>query len=353
MPGTTYSVFLSKRPFNVYKTCIGKIGDLAERIPLLDKIPFPNQLNAWNAVDRAIEKSPKVFLKLASEKNGKEKEITDKLDLLLQCLQELNISEPVTLHMSSIDPTVEQLECIYEVINDLWMEDSKEESKDENLLIETRDLILELRDLLQDYKKILDRSNEREAERYAKERLKDNPLLAKLLPLTLVSSAGAISAFGIDQQGILPPNWNPNKYASDTILSIASSILTQVSCSMGSLYIDQDKPAAILANVTVIAGTCALAPFDDRIEEDESGYLEYLLNSLVNQVFVFTFAYLGTRFCGSKEKVKGFVENRISSTIAYKACNATLGYLGIPFWPSKGVSLLASGVVNPLLSLVD
>lgn len=335
------------KPITAYRGCISKIGDVAEKVtPSLKNISFLNQTDGWNSLDFVMKKKPQVFLTIA-DKNNSRKEIKNKLGLLSACLKELNI--PVSkefTELNSVDQTVKQLAFIYEQIEDKRIESSTIQ----DLLVEADDSILELQDLLENYKKIIDEPTQEETKKFVKNTLKNNPLLAKLAPLTLTSGGAALSAFLIDQQGLLPISWNPNSYISNAILHKAGSLFTQIR-SAGNVLNSQENLITVLQNATTVAGTCALATVDYNFEEEQGRYLNYIASGLINQMFAFTFAYAGARFCGSKEKVKGFVENRVSSTIAYKVCNTALDYLGVSFWSNKSISLIASSLINPLLSL--
>ncbi|MGL4539855.1 MAG: hypothetical protein ACRCU0_02625 [Candidatus Rhabdochlamydia sp.] len=356
-----------KKPVRLYKKFTGKMGDLAEKIAnkgpsLENKIPSLDQIDFWKSLDPALQLTkkhfPTVFLELTN-RNKREEEITEKLESLLPCLQKFSLprlklpTKFTASDIASIDSIIKQLRLIDLSVVAFIQGTTTFSENEKYMLVEAHHSISDLQNLLKEYKAEVHKPIHEEDKKFAENKLKNNPLLVKLVPLTVASVGSVLSAFTIDQEGLLPAGVNPSNLLSKT-LSKTVSLLSNPISSLKDLSFPSMPliSADILQNATMIAGNYALATLnDDSNEEEQQEYSRYMINILVNHIFMCSFAYLGSRVCGSKVKVKEFVEQRISSVLMYKVCNASLACLSIPFWPNKAISTIASSIANPLINL--
>ncbi|MEK7339570.1 MAG: hypothetical protein AABZ92_02510, partial [Verrucomicrobiota bacterium] len=275
---------------------------------------------------------PKEFLKLTGRKE-REKEITKKLESLLACLQHFKIScfkLSKTFTPSGVDSMIRQLKLIDKGVQAFI---AKETDLSENaccMLMNALESISELQSLLEKYQKDVNRPIDEKDRVFAKNTIENNPLVTKVISPTVIALGSVVTPFiTIDCVPYMASN--------------AMILLTNVVHVSASLM-------PVLQNATITTASC-LAAVNYTDEEDQEGIPKYMINTLANQVFMCVFAYVGARMCGSKTKVKEFVEQRISSVLAYKTCNYSLNYLGVSFWPNKTVSSIVSGCTNRLLNL--
>lgn len=348
-----------------YQKISGKIGSLAEKVvskgPSLDNIPSLDQVDFWKSLGPALQLTqkhfPKVFVELTG-RNKKEQEIREKLEFLVPCLQKFALprfklpTEFTASNLTSINSMMKQLKLIHINIVTLIQGTTNFSDDEKCMLMEAIYSISDLRNLLEKYQEDVNKPIHEEDKKFAKNKLNNNPLLIKLAPLTVISIGSVFSAFTIDQEGLLPASLNPSKLIAETISKTIYLMSNQI-CALKELSFFPESrtfgSTAILQNATVMTGTYGLEVFNNYANEED--YSRYFINIFVNHLFMCAFAYIGTRMCGSKVKVKNFVENRISSVLMYKICSASLGYLRIPFWPNKAISVIASIITNPLIHL--
>lgn len=358
----------TKKLVRFYKMFTGKVGSLAEKIankgPSLENSPSLDQVDFWKLLDPTLQLTkrhfPPVFLTI-TDRNRKEKEITEKLESLLPCLQKFSLprlklpTKFTASELSSVDSIVKQLRIIDLSVVAFIRGTATFSDNEKYMLVEARHSISDLQSLLKEYQEEVRKPIHEKDKKNAENKLKNNPLLIKLVPLTVASVGSVLSAFSIDQEGLLPADLNPSNLLSKT-LSKTVDLLSNPISSLKDLRFSQESTSllsvGILQNVTMLVGNCALTILNkDAEEEEQQEYSRYMINILVNHIFMCSFAYIGARMSGNKVHVKEFVENRISSVLMYKACAASLGCLSIPFWPNKIISSIASSMANPLISL--
>ena len=336
----------------LYKNLTKKAGDLAEKavnqvgyllegttnqklsidsLPSLDRTDFEKLLGLSLHVTKKF--FPKEFLSLTG-RNESEKEITKKLESLLACLQYLEIpcfKLSKTLTLSDVDSLIKQLKLIDKGMQAFIKKETDLSENKCNMLMNTLGSISDLQSLLEKYQKDVNEPIEERDRTFTKELIKNNPLVVKVVSPAVIAMGSIVTPFiTID--------------CVPYMVSNAISLLTNV------VYVNTPL-MPVLQNVTITTASCALAAVHYTDEEDQEGYSRYMINILASQVFMCAFAYVGARMCGSKAKVKEFVEQRISSLSVYKICNYSLDYLRFPFWLNKAVSSTASSCTNPLLNL--
>ncbi|MGB7128671.1 MAG: hypothetical protein WBD50_06255 [Candidatus Rhabdochlamydia sp.] len=340
-----------KQTVILYKNFTVKSGDLAEKTvnqvghllektinqkPSIDSLPSLDRADFGKLLDSSLQVTqkffPKEFLKLTGRKES-EKEITKKLESLLACLQHFKIScfkLSKTFTPSGVDSMIRQLKLIDKGVQAFI---AKETDLSENaccMLMNALESISELQSLLEKYQKDVNRPIDEKDRVFAKNTIENNPLVTKVISPTVIALGSVVTPFiTIDCVPYMASN--------------AMILLTNVVHVSASLM-------PVLQNATITTASC-LAAVNYTDEEDQEGIPKYMINTLANQVFMCVFAYVGARMCGSKTKVKEFVEQRISSVLAYKTCNYSLNYLGVSFWPNKTVSSIVSGCTNRLLNL--
>jgi len=276
----------------------------------------------------------------------------------LPCLQKFSLprlklpTKFTASDLASIDSIIKQLRLIDLSVVAFIQTTAIFSENEKYMLVEALHSISDLQNLLKEYQEEVLKPIHEEDKKFAENKLKNNPLLVKLVPLTVASIGSVLSAFTIDQEGLLPADLNPSNLLSKTLSKTVGLLSNPISFLQDLSFPSMPLiSAGILQNVTIIAGNYALATLNDDSNEEEQQEYSYMINILVNHIFMCSFAYLGSRVCGSKVKVKEFVEHRISSVLMYKACHASLTYLSIPFWPNKAISTIASSIANPLIHL--
>ncbi len=343
-----------KQTVILYKNFTVKSGDLAEKtvnqvghllektinqktsidsLPSLDRADFGKLLDSSLQVTQKF--FPKEFLNLTG-RNKNEKEITKKLESLLACLQHFKIScfkLSKTFTPSGVDSMIRQLKLIDKGVQAFV---AKETDLSENaccILMGALTSIKDLQNLLKKYQKEVDRPIDGKDRTFAKNTIENNPLVTKVVSPIAIALGSVITPF-------------------ITIDCLPYMVSKTMGLLNGHIFQFQEGTSLMpaLQNATITTASC-LAAVNYTDEEDQEGIPKYMINTLANQVFMCVFAYVGARMCGSKTKVKEFVEQRISSVLAYKTCNYSLNYLGISFWPNKTVSSIVSGCTNRLLKL--
>lgn len=259
-----------------------------ESFPYLDQIGFGKLLDSSLWITQKF--FPQEFLNLTN-RNKKERKIIEKLESLLACLQHFEIPYfklAKAFISSDVESITKQLKFIDEGIQ-AFIEKKTDLSGDECcMLVNALESISELQNLLEEYQKNINKPIEEEDRIFAKEIIKKNPLVIKIVPPTIIA--------------------------------------------LGSIIVASSYTAIVNSN-----------------EEKQEEYSLYMISNLLNQVTINTFAYMGVRICGSKMKVKEFVEQKISNILAYEACSSGLEYLGVSFWPNKVVSAIVSDLTNHIL----
>lgn len=340
-----------KKTVFLYKSFTNKSGSLAEKavnqvghlletinkkpsvenIPSLDRVDFGKLLDSPLRVTQGF--FPKEFLNLTG-RNESEKEITTELKSLVACLQRLKIPCELseTFTPSGIDSINKQLKLINKGIEAFKEKEANHPANVCRMLINAHSSISKLQILLEKYQKDLNRPIAEEDRIFVKNTIKNNPLVTKVVSPTVIALGSVATPFiTID--------------CAPYIASNAIDLLTN------AVHVFQENAFPVLQNATITTASCALAAVSYTGEEEQESIPRYMINALANQVLTCAFAYVGARMCGSKTKVKKFVEQRISSVLAYKTCNYNLDSLGISFWYNKVCSSTVSSCANHLLNL--
>ncbi|HEV3270294.1 MAG TPA: hypothetical protein VGZ69_06580 [Candidatus Rhabdochlamydia sp.] len=336
----------------LYKNFTNKSGDLTEKavnqvghllektinkkpsledIPSLDRVDFGKLLDSPLRVTQKL--FPKEFLNLTG-RNESEKEITAELKSLVACLQRLKIPYELaeTFTPSGIDSINKQLKLINKDIEDFRKKKANHPANVCRMLINAHSSINKLQILLEKYQKDINRPIEEEDRIFAKNIIKNNPLITKVVSPTVIALGSVATPF----------------ITIDCVPHIASNAIGLLT---NAVHVFQENAFPVLQNATITTASCALAAVSYTDEEEQESIPRYMINALANQVLTCAFAYVGARMCGSKTKVKEFVEQRISSVLAYKICNYRLDYLGFSFWSNKVCSSTVSSCTNHLLNL--
>ena len=344
-----------KKTVIFYKSVTNKAGDLAEKTvnkagcllektinqkPSIDSLPSLDRADFGKPLDLSLQVTqkffPKEFLKLTGRKES-EKEITKKLEKLFACLQHFGIPHDElskTFTRSSKDSMTEQLKLIYENVQ-MFIEEKTGFSENESCALYNAVMsIKDLQNLLKEDQKDINRTIDEEDRIFAKNTIENNPLVTKVVSPTAIALGSVITSF--------------------TTIDCLPYVVSKTKGLLTNIHVFQEGTSLmpLLQNATTITASCALAVANNYTDEEEQESIpRCILNTLTNQIFMCAFAYVGERMCGSKTKVKEFVEQRISGVLAYKICNYSLDYLGISFWPNKTVSSIISGCTGHLLNL--
>ncbi|MDR2540072.1 MAG: hypothetical protein LBC45_05770 [Chlamydiales bacterium] len=329
-----------------YKQLNSKSGDLAERainqvgrflektihqkpsietLPSLDRVDFGKLINSSLRVTQRF--FPKEFLHLTN-RNKREKKITENLESLLACLQHFEIpyfklSKTVTL--SNVDGITKQLKLIDKSVRAFIVREIDLSENECCMLVNALGSISDLQSLLGEYQKDINKPMGEEDRIFAKDVIENNPLVTKVASPTIIALGSVVTPLiTIDGVPYLISLWK-------------------------NLFQESMSLIPVLQNVTIATASYALEVSCTEEKQEECSYLLHIINSLFNQVAISAFAYIGAHMCGSKIKVKEFVEQRISSVLAYKTCNSGLEYFGSSFWPNKAISAIVSGLVSRML----
>ncbi|PWU14710.1 MAG: hypothetical protein C5B45_03995 [Chlamydiae bacterium] len=338
-----------KQTVVLYKELNSKSGDLAERTidqagrflektinrkPSVESLPSLDQIDFGKCIDFSLRMTqkffPQEFLNL-SNRNKSEIEIIEKLKSLLACLQHFEIpcfklSKNCTL--SDVNSMTKQLKLIDKGIQAFIKEEIDLSGDECCMLVNALGSISELQNLLGEYQKDVHKPIDEEDRIFAKNTIENNPLVTKVVSPTIIA-LGSIATPLITIDGV----------------PYVMSVLKNVT----SLFQENVPLIPVLQNATIATASYALAMNCAEEKQEEYSLHMLMINSLLSQFAMGTFAYIGARMCGSKIKVKEFVEQRISSVLAYKTCNRGLEYLRVSFWPNKAISAIVSGLTNRML----
>lgn len=179
-----------KKPVRLYKKFTGKMGDLAEKIankgPSLENIPSLNQVDFWKSLHPTLRLTkkhfPALFLEL-TDRNRREKQITEKLESLLPCLQKFSLpcfklpAEFTASDLSSIDKIIKQLRLIDLSILTFIQGTTVFSDNEKYMLVEAHCSIGDLQNLLKEYQKEANKPIDEEDKKIAENKLKNNPCL--------------------------------------------------------------------------------------------------------------------------------------------------------------------------------
>lgn len=333
-----------------YKQLNSKFGDLAERTidqaglflektinrkPSIETLPSLDRVGFGKLIDSSLRTTqkffPQEFLNLTN-RNKTEKEITEKLESLLACLQHFEIPYfklSKTFTLSDVKSMTKQLKLVDKSVQAFIVREIDLSGDECCILVNARESINALQSLLKKWQKDVNKPINEEDRIFAKDTIKNNPLLTKVVSPTIIA-LGSVATPLITIDGV--------PYLMSSLKSMIRFFQEKVSLM------------PILQNATI--GTVSYALAANCVEEEQEEYsLSHMImiDSLLNQIAVSTFAYIGARMCGSKIKVKEFMEQRASSVLVYKTCNSGLEHLRVPFWPNKAVSTIVSSLTNRIL----
>lgn len=336
-----------KKTVILYKKLNRKSGDLAERTinqvscllekttnrkPSIENLPSLDRVDFGKIIDSSLRMTqkffPQEFLNLTNRSKKSEKEITEKLEPLLACLQHFKIfyfKLSKTFTPSDVNSMTKKLKLIDKSVQAFIKEKTDLSGNECCMLVNALGIIIELQSLLKEYQKDVNKPIDEEDRTFAKDTIKKNPLVTKVVSPAVIA-LGSVATPLITIDGV--------PYVMSSLKNVINLFRENVSLM------------PILQNATIATTYYALA--DNCTEEKQEEYSLHMIviNSILNQVAIGAFAYIGARVCGSKIKVKKFVEQRISSVIAYKTCNSSLEYLECSFWPNKVVSAIVSGLTS-------
>lgn len=338
-----------KQTVILYKKLNSKSGDLAERTinqvscllektinrkPSVENIPSLDRVDFGKCIDSSLRMTqkffPQEFLNLTN-RNKSEKKIAEKLESLLACLHHFDLPYfklSKTFIPSDVDGMIKQLKLIDKGVQAFIKEETDLSGDECCILVNACESISELQSLLKEYQKDINKPIDEEDRIFAKDTIKKNPLVTKVVSPTVIALGSvATPLITIDGVPYLMSSWK----------------------NVISLFQENVPLMPILQNATIATASYALATHCAEEQQEEYSLHMIMINSLLNQVAVGAFAYIGARVCGSKIKVREFVEQRISSVLAYKTCNRGLEYLGVSFWPNRAISAIVSGLTNRML----
>ena len=338
-----------KKTVILYKKLNRKSGDLAERTinqvscllekttnrkPFIENLPSLDRVDFGKIIDSSLQMTqkffPQEFLNLTN-RNKSEKEITKKLGSLLACLQHFKIPHfklPKTFIPSDVNSMNKKLKLIDKSLQAFVKEKTDLSGNECCMLVNARQSISKLQSLLKEYQKDVNKPIDEEDRIFAKDTIKKNPLVTKVV-------SPAVIALGSVATPLI---------TIDGVPYVMSSLKNMI-----NLFRENASLMPILQNATIATTYYALAANCAEEKQEEYSLHMIVINSILNQVAIGAFAYIGARVCGSKIKVKKFVEQRISSVLVYKTCNSGLGHLGFSFWPNKAISAIVSGLTNRML----
>jgi len=338
-----------KKTVILYKKLNRKSGDLAERTisqvsfllekttnrkPSIENLPSLDRVDFGKIIDSSLRMTqkffPQEFLNLTNRSKS-EKEITEKLESLLACLQHFKIPYfklSKTFTPSDVNSMTKKLKLIDKSVQAFIKEKTDLSGNECCMLVNALGIIIELQSLLKEYQKDVNKPIDEEDRIFAKDTIEKNPLVTKVVSPAVIA-LGSVATPLITIDGV------------PYVMSSLKNVINLFRENVPLMPILQN--ARIATTYYVLAANCA-----EEKQEEYSLHM-IMINSLLNQVAIGAFAYIGARVCGSKIKVKEFVEQRISSVIAYKTCNSSLEYLGCSFWPNKVVSAIVSGLTSYML----
>lgn len=338
-----------KQTVILYKQLNSKSGDLAEKTvekislllekttsqkPSIENLPSLDQVDFGKCIDFSLQMTqkflPQEFLHLTN-RNKNKKKITEELGTLLACLQHFHIPYfklSKTFTSVDVNSMIKQLKLVDKGVQSFIKEETDLSGGECCILVDARKSISKLQSLLKEYQEEVNRPIGEEDRILAKDTIEKNPLVTK---------------------GVSPAVIALGSVATPLITIDGVSYLMSSLKNMINLFQKNVSVMPILQNATIITTSYALTTQCIEEMQEEHSLHMIMVNSLLNQVAVGTFAYIGACVCGSKIKVKEFVEQRISSVLVYRACNISLEYLGTSFWPNKAISAIISGLTNRML----
>ncbi|QZA59065.1 hypothetical protein [Candidatus Rhabdochlamydia porcellionis] len=331
----------------LYKQLNSKVGGLVERVVdqagrflekmthrklSIEALPSLDRVDFGKLIDPSLQMTqkffPQEFLNLTNRNKG-ERRVTEKLESLLACLQHFEIPHfklSKTFTPSDVESMTKQLKLIDKGVRAFIVRKIDLSGDECCMLVNARESINELQSLLKEYQKDVNKPIDEEDRVFAKDTIKNNPLVTKVVSPTIITLGSVATPL----------------ITIDGVPYLMSSLKSMISFSQENVLFSQ--------NATIATASYALAANCAEEEQEEHSLLHMIIiNSLLNQVAVSTFAYIGAHMCGSKIKVKEFIQQRISSVLVYKTCNSGLEYLGALFWPSKAISAIVSSLANRIL----
>ncbi|WP_220017788.1 hypothetical protein [Candidatus Rhabdochlamydia oedothoracis] len=297
-----------------------------ETLPSLDRIDFGKLIDS--SLQFTKQFFPKEFLHLTN-RNKREKEITENLESLLACLQHFEIPYfklSKTFTLSDLESMTKQLKLIDKGMRGFIVREIDLSEDECCMLANALESISDLQSLLEAYQKDINKPIDEEDRILVKETIENNLLVTKVVSPTVIALGSLVTPL----------------ITIDGMSYVMSSLKNVI-----GLFQESAPLMPVLQNATIATASYVLAV--NCAEEEQEGYALYMVKTLLNQVAIGTFAYIGARMCGSKIRVKEFVEKRISSVLAYKICSNGLEHLGTSFWPNRAVSVFVSGLINCML----